>query len=539
MRLPPTMLLLATLSALPFATALAVPRPVTVRLDAAASAQPVSGRLLLFAIAAKDAKDAAKDGEVTDVDTSPFKPTQVSVAAMEVTHLAAGGSISVDTDAVAFPAGYSQLPDGEYIVQAVLDVNHDYNYGGRGAGDLVSAPVTARIDRRKGFPTLVLSRALPASGGPWQLPEGAPADIRDGAQDARSNTTRIDFESPSLSAFWGRPTLIGGWLLLPPGYAAHPKQRYPVVYETHGFGGNLDRLVGSVVRADLLMRSGDAPEMIHVFLDESIASGTHEFADSVNNGPWGQALTSELVPSLEKQYRMDAKPSGRFLTGHSSGGWATLWLQVRYPKLFGGTWSTSPDSSDFHDFTGPDLYAVNANVYRNPDGTPWPLVRDKGQVLATLEQFARLERVIGPYGGQMASFDWVFSPRGADGRPIPMFDRDTGDVDAAVVAYWREHYDIAQRLQSNWKTLKPDLDGKIHIVVGDADTFYLDGAARRLKAVLDGLGARSDVRFLPGKTHMDLYGEGDDRAALSKVIAWEMYTVARPDAHRAAPKPHH
>jgi pimeloyl-ACP methyl ester carboxylesterase len=225
---------------------------------------------------------------------------------------------------------------------------------------------------------------------------------------------------------------------------------------------------------------------------------------------------------------MDAKPSGRFLQGHSSGGWATLWLQTRYPKIFGGTWSTSPDPSDFHDFTGVDLYAPHANVYRKPDGTAYPLVRDKGKVLATFQQFAQLERVLGPYGGQMASFDWVFSPKGKDGRPEPMFDRDTGDVDPAVVAYWREHYDIAHRLQQHWPELKPELDGKIHLYVGTADTFYLDGAAHKLKAVLDGLHAKSDIRFIPDRTHFDLYAVGKDRQGLLKEISWQMYAVARP-----------
>ena len=270
------------------------------------------------------------------------------------------------------------------------------------------------------------------------------------------------------------------------------------------------------------------PPMIWVFLDESSATGTHEFADSVNNGPWGTALTEELIPELERSYRMDAKPSGRFLTGHSSGGWATLWLQVRYPKVFGGTWPTSPDPSDFHDFTGVDLYAPGANVYRRTDGSAYPLVRDHDKVIATYEQFARLEDVIGPVGGQMASFDWVFSPRGTAGRPMPMFDRTTGVVDPKVVAYWRDHYDIAHLVQAQWPRLKPDLDGKIHLTVGTADTFYLDGAAHRLKAVLDGLGAKSEFTFVPGRTHMDLYAEGDDRRALLKKIAWQMYAVARP-----------
>jgi pimeloyl-ACP methyl ester carboxylesterase len=346
--------------------------------------------------------------------------------------------------------------------------------------------------------------------------------------EARKHIEDIDTVSPALSAFWGRPIHMRGRVLLPPGYDASAAARYPTVYYTHGFGGNKDRFLGTMVSTYYAMTKGTMPPMIWVFLDESSATGTHEFADSVNNGPWGQALTEELIPALEAKYRMDGKAQGRFLNGHSSGGWATLWLQTRYPKLFGGTWSTSPDSSDFHDFTGPDLYAPHANVYRKADGSPYPLVRDQGKVIATFEQFARLERVLGAYGGQLSSFDWVFSPRGADGRPQPMFDRDTGAVDADVVAYWRDHYDIAYRLQQHWPELKPDLDGKIHLIIGTADTFYLDGPAHRLKAVLDGLHAKSDFRFVPGKTHMNLYMNGDDRIALLKQIAWEMYAVARP-----------
>jgi hypothetical protein len=70
------------------------------------------------------------------------------------------------------------------------------------------------------------------------------------------------------------------------------------------------------------------------------------------------------------------------------------------------------------------------------------------------------------------------------------------------------------------------------VVVGTADTFYLDGASHKLKAVLDGLGAKSDFRFLPGKTHFDLYAQGDDRQGLLKQMAWEMYAVARPGSER-------
>ena len=507
-----------------------VSRHVEVRLDSAAGQSHASGRLLVFAMPADEAEAAAKEGKVEVVNASPMTPEAVTIAAMEVPFLAAGAGVVLDADAIAFPQPFSRLPKGDYYLQAVLDGNRDYNYGGRGEGDLVSEPTRVRLGTAGWMPSLSLTRVLPARPDPWAVADDAPAEARAAMAATRAQTELLDFASPALSKFWGRDIRMRGWVLLPPGYAdaGNAKTRYPAVYFTHGFGGSLPGLVRSVAYVAEAMREGSMPPMIWVFLDESSATGTHEFADSVNNGPWGRALTAELIPALETRYRMDGKASGRLLNGHSSGGWATLWLQVTYPALFGGTWSTAPDSSDFHDFTGPDLYAANANVYRRPDGGAWPLVRVDGKVVSTFEQYARQEAVKGEVGGQLASFDWVFSPRGADGRPMPMFDRATGKVDPVVVAYWREHYDIAHKLQTQWPALKPDLDGKIRVIVGDADTFYLDGAARRLKAVLDGLGAKAEVRLLPGKTHSDLYVEGDDRRALLKKMAWEMYAVARP-----------
>jgi hypothetical protein len=498
----------------------------------AASAQPTSGRLLLFAIDAKTAEAEArqesggKTSTVEEVDANPFRATQTTVAAREVSQWAPGQGVDIDTDQLAFPGGYSQLPPGDYLVQAVLDVDHSYNYTGRGAGDLVSDVVKVHLPTT-GMPALTLVKALPARD-PWVLSASTPAAIRDAAPAAHQHATLVDFVSPSLSAFWGRPITMRGWVLTPPGYDPKASTRYPTVYYTQGFGGNNDRVTGPLVNVYAAMSKGEMPPMIWVFLDESSPTGTHEFADSVNNGPWGQALTTELIPELESHYRMDGRTKGRFLNGHSSGGWATLWLQTRYPKMFGGTWSTSPDPSDFHDFTGVDLYAANANIYRKPDGSAYPLVRDHDKVLGTFEQFSRLERVLGAYGGQLASFDWVFSPRGKDGRPVPMFNRDTGAIDPAVVAYWRDHYDIAYRLQQQWPQLKADLNGKIHLYVGTADTFYLDGAAHKLQTVLDGLHAKSEFHFLPNRTHFDLYVQGTDRQALLKQISWEMYAIARP-----------
>jgi hypothetical protein len=145
-----------------------------------------------------------------------------------------------------------------------------------------------------------------------------------------------------------------------------------------------------------------------------------------------------------------------------------------------------------------------------------------------MQQLAGLESVLGEYGGQIGSFEWVFSPRGADGRPQPLFNRMTGEIDPNVAAYWRSHYDITEYLNANWKTIGTDLRGKIHLVVGTDDTFYLDGAAHSLESTLNRHGGDPHFTFLPDKSHFNVYVEGDDRWALFDQIANEMYKVARP-----------
>jgi len=487
-----------------------------------AAVTSVSGRLLVFA---KPLGPADKP-PIARVDMDQIDTHATAIAAQEVARLDPGATVDLDADIAAFPTPFSQLKPGHYAVQAVLDRDHSYNYTGRGPGDLVSGVV--KMDLPAG-PTqlLTLATTIPETD-PLQPLGNVSAALREVYPAAKADIHPIDFTSPALSGFWGRPAVMRGWVVTPPDYAAHPGQRFPTVYYTQGFGGSLRSLHDIAVARWDEMKRGKAPSMIWVGVDQSSPSGTSEFVNSVNNGPWAQALTADLIPDLERRYRMDAKPSGRLLTGHSSGGWAALWLQVNYPKLFGGAWPTSPDPSDFNDFLGINLYAPGANVYRKPDGTPWPLAQDKGQMLVSVEDYTRREVVVGEYGGQLASFEWVFSPRAAGGLPVPMFDRTTGAVDSAVIAYWKEHYDVAEHLRRHWPELRRDLDGKIHLTVGSADTFYLDGSAHRLEATMKGLGARTDFRYVEGRGHFDLYNVGDDRSGLYKAIAWEMYAVARP-----------
>jgi len=476
-------------------------------------AHPISGRLLLFVQQGSGNKA---------VDMNQMMPNATYVAAKEITSWTPGTTVDIDADDLVFPQPLSNVPIGDYQAQAVLDIEHTYNYVGRQPGEPVSDVISMHAwnPAKDAGPVLTLSPTQPAA---------PPTPAQGELEGFATSLHAIDFISPALTAFWGGQVHMKGWVLTPPGYAAHPGDHYPTVYFTHGFGGTLDGIrdrYAAMLYGRMLQKK--MPEMIWVLLDESSPTGTHEFADGVNNGPWGTALTTELIPSIEAQYRMDARASGRFLNGHSSGGWATLWLQTTYPKIFGGTWSTSPDPSDFHAFSTIDLYAPHANFYHAVDGTAVPIMRDHGQVLATMEQLAKQERILGDYGGQLRSFEWVFSPRSKDGTPMPLFDRTTGKVDPAVAAYWRTHYDIAHRVESNWSSLAPDLKGKIHLIVGTADTFYLDGAAHRFEHVLNGLGAEPHFKFLPGKTHFDLYAVDGDRYALFDTIAAEMYAVARP-----------
>jgi S-formylglutathione hydrolase FrmB len=483
------------------------PLRFSVRVGAGEKA-PVSGRLLVFFGPLQPASDEMTPGFGVDAE-------KIWIAAREVSDIAPGSSIEFSPDELVFPAPFSSRKFGDYQVMALLDVNHDYPYSGSSPGDIRSPVISLPgLDpAHAGTMELVLTTRVPEPK--YNLPPGAEI---------------VDFVSPLLSSFWGRPVHMRAVVVLPPSYTADSKPTFPTVYWTHGFGNHLDIVANSsAAQVQKKMADGKYPEMIWVMLDESCAGGTHEFADSVNNGPWGQALVQEFVPYIESRYRTDGKRDSRLLTGHSSGGWAALWLEVNYPEVFGASWPVSPDPSDFRNFTGPNLHAKPLpNFYRQLNGKPWPLVREHGKETMTLEQTIRQERILGEYGGQMASYEWVFSPRGDDGRPMPLFDRQNGAMDPAVAKAW-EAYDIAAILRKNVDRLRPLLDGRIHLTVGMEDTFHLDEPARLLEETAKELNLNLQFTYLPGKDHMSVY-DGN----LDEQIAREMDAVARPKPKAAA-----
>jgi pimeloyl-ACP methyl ester carboxylesterase len=189
--------------------------------------------------------------------------------------------------------------------------------------------------------------------------------------------------------------------------------------------------------------------------------------------------------------------------GHSSGGWSSLWLQVTFPEAFGGVWSSSPDPVDFRDYQRINLYAnPPQNMYRDQHGERRPIARRGDAPTLWYDGFTKMDDVIGR-GGQLRSFEAVFSPLDDKGLPKRLWDRQSGQVDPAVAKAW-ESYDISLILKRDWPRLQPQLAGKLHVAMGTLDTFYLDGAARLLAERLQELGSDAAITFVEGASHGSL-----------------------------------
>jgi S-formylglutathione hydrolase FrmB len=473
-----TLLAAAVLCTLPYAAGAASRGAVLVTLGPGVAA-PEGGRLIVFASPHQPAAGKGVDFDFLD-------PHAVYVTSIDIASARAGETLRLPFDRPGFPAALASAPAGTYYFSAYLDVNRHFAYTGNAeAGDLAGAVASGQLGGGAA-PHLVLDHVIP----------GAVLNPPPGIAIQRLHSTM-------LSAFHGSETTINAVVVEPSG--VKPGTRVPTVFIVGGYGTTLASIVNRTApRLAALKRP-----LYFVLLDPEVPLGHSVFADSQNNGPWGTALVKEAIPALEAMYPgMLAEPRGRFLTGHSSGGWTTLWLQITYPEFFGGTWSTSPDPVDFHNFTGPDLLAApQQNMYVDAAGKPYNLVRYHGRELMTLKEYVDLENVEGAQGGQFASFNAVFGPRGRDGFPVKLFNRATGAIDPAIVRVW-EHYDIAAILRAQWPTLGPKLAGKLHIVVGAADTFHLNEGVALLATELRALGSDAQITFVPGRDHFDLYDDG-------------------------------
>ena len=385
----------------------------------------------------------------------------------------------VDGHALSFPGPLSELEAGSYAVQAVMRLNRDAPEIGA-AGNPYSANERFDLDV--------------SAGGSVGLHIDRVAAPRPFTETDRIKL--VELRSKLLSDFHGRDMMMHAAVILPQGFDANTGRKYPALYWIGGFGSDH---TGARWRQRLWDGTGHADRIVRVVLSASCYGGHHVFADSANNGPVGRALVEELIPHVEKEFPLVSAPTARFVAGHSSGGWASLWLQITYPEVFGGVWSLAPDPIDFSDFQRINLYEPGVNMYVDASGQRRPLARRGEQAMIWYERFGRMEAVLGD-GGQLRSFDWVFSPRGADGLPRRLFDPKTGAVDPAIARAWRR-YDIRLILENNWATLGAQLAGKLHIIAGEFDTFYLEGPVIALKAWLEEVGSDADVEIVAGADH--------------------------------------
>jgi hypothetical protein len=432
--------------------------------------EPRDGRLLVV-LARNDQREPRLTIGETGMETPP-------VMGADLNGLATGVVGVVDEKSEIFPiASLSQLPRGEYYVQALFDSSLELNLR-EAPGNLYSKPQKVRLDPAQGGTIkLELTQQIPAE----QLPEDTDA------------IKYIKLPSNLLSQFHGRPMFLRAGVILPPDYEKEPSRRYPLRVHIGGYGArftSVKDLMSEGARFRRAWLADDSPRMIYLHLDGAGPYGDAYQVNSDNNGPYGDAVIQELIPQIEKTFRAVGQPHARFLDGGSTGGWVSLALQVLYPDFFNGTWSQCPDPVDFRALELMNIYADD-NAYVNKYGFERPSMRElSGEVQYTLRHECQIENVMGRgnlwsrSGKDWCAWNAVFGPRGPDSQPVPLWEPKSGKINRSVLDHWKK-YDLRLVMEENWATLGPKLRGKIHIWVGDADSYFLNNAVYLLEAFLN------------------------------------------------------
>jgi hypothetical protein len=408
----------------------------------------------------------------------------------DVEELAPGEVAVIDIQDRGTPiAVLGDLEPGEYYVQSFVNIYsefrradghvvwmHDDQWEGqdwnRSPGNLYSDVRRVRIDPTRDESILLeAAHVIP----PVEVP---------------SNTgwvERFRFQSPTLSEFWGRPIYLGATVLLPRQYHDQTKQ-YPVIYEQGHFDSGSPMGFTPGNRFAREWTRDDFPEMMVVtfqhpnpYFDDSYA------VNSVNVGPYGDAIMDELIPEIERRYRAIDEPWARILAGGSTGGWEALALQIFHPDFFGGAWSYCSDPVDFHDVEQINVYEDTNAYYREIAGrrVPTPNTREvDGRIRLTSQQrnhFELANGTLGRSGEQLDIWSAVYGPLGENGYFQPLFDKLTGEMDPDVADYWIDNYDLRYYLERNWPEVGPKLVDKLHIYTGTMDNFYLNNSTRMLQ----------------------------------------------------------
>jgi len=477
---------------------------LSVVLDEGVASAPLSGRLLVFLL-----RSGARAGRGAEPANAPFYDDPQPIFSTNVSAWAPGAVQRLPDNADAFPVPLRELPPGVYTAQAVLDIAEENSNWRREPGNLFSKPVRIEV-AKDGLPpsaVLTLSERVSDEKPAWQ-----------------SNVKVVEVESALLSAARGRPVTLRAAVVPPRDFDG--ATRYAAVYMVPGFGGDHSMAAGMTGWRERMKPGTPEYELARstylIVLDPEGPNGHHLFADSANNGPVGTALTKELIPALERELPLRPEPEARIVTGHSSGGWSSLWLALTYPDTFGACWSGAPDPVDFHAMQKINLYE-DANFYTDAAGNDLASNEQGGQVLMTIRQENQWEEVRGPgnsSGQQWDSWFAVFGPRDEAGRPAALFDPATGVIDRAVVEQFRA-FDIVARLKADPARFVPTFRERIRITVGGEDEWELDAAVALLDAALDELGVPMDGAQSPGR--------------ITIVPGTDHGTVVRSPAYRAIP----
>ena len=507
---------------------------ITVRFPASRSATPLDGRLLLLL-----SNDPGEEPRMQIDDT----PKSQMVFGVTVVGWRPGESLAIDDTAQGYPrARLKDVPPGEYTVQAVLNIYETFH---RSDGKTVKlAPDRGEGQHWNLAPGNLLSKPRLVHIGPAAPPiavllEDVIPPINPEPETKYIRHIRI--QSTLLTKFWGRPVDLSAIVLVPEGYDSHPRAHYPLIVFHDHFVTGFNDFRETPPDPDL---KPDYSERFHlagynrVQLEEAyknyqawIAPGTprvlvvklqhaNPFYDdsyavnSSNLGPYGDAIESELIPAVERQFRGIGQGWARFVYGGSTGGWESLAVQIFYPKHYNGAFVACPDPVDFHAYMTVDLYGQD-NMFFIPGANKnveQPAMRDYlGHTLISMRDNIAYEAALGDRGRSGEQFDiWqaVFSPTAEDGYPQPIFDKRTGVIDHNTAEYWRGHYDLNAILQRDWTTLGSYLQGKIHLYVGSDDTYFLNNAVYLMEDFLKQTGTpghgvpyQGEVRYGPRAEH--------------------------------------
>jgi hypothetical protein len=476
------------------------------------SAEPLDGRLLVMI-----STDGAKEPRFQIVDG----PDSQLAFGVDVEGFSAGEAVVIDSSVLGYPLrSLSEVPPGDYIIQALL---HRYETFQRADGHVVKLP----MDRGEG------QQWNRAPGNLYSTPRKVRLEP-DADQTVRIELDleippipeppdtdylkHIKLQSELLTEFWGHPMFLGAIVLLPEGFDEHPEARYPLVINHGHFSRTMADFREIPPDPDLEPEYSDRfdlegynrivqehgyqffqdwtgpgfPRVILIEIQHANPYYDDSYAvNSENLGPYGDAITYELIPHIEEKFRGIGEGWARFLYGGSTGGWEALAAQVFYPDEYNGCFAACPDPIDFRAYTVVNIYE-DSNAYFL-DGTwkdvPRPGMRDYlGHISATLEGVNYRELVLGTKsrsGQQWDIWEAVYSPVGEDGYPRRLWDKRTGEIDSEVAAFWRENYDLRHILERDWSELGPRLEGKINVYCGDMDNYYLNNAVYLMEEFLE------------------------------------------------------